>query len=335
MGGATIIRYMDDLTRGEIVIYESTQNRAQVEVRIEKETIWMNQAQIALLFQTERSVITKHINNVFRTLELDKQSNVQKMHIAKSDKPISFYNLNVIISIGYRVNSKRATQFRIWATSILKEHLVQGYTINEKKMLAAKAKFKELQQTIAFIKEKSKKKLLHGKAEELLELIAEYSHTFTLLDQFDKGLLPDLVGNEIAKPFSYSEANSAIEQLRKNLPNKKLTDMDLFGNEKDHGLEAVIGGIYQTYNGKELYITIEEKASNLLYLVIKDHPFLDGNNRIGSFLFLHFLQKHTYLYKKTGEKKINDNAMTALALLIAESNPKEKELMIALIVNLL
>ncbi len=326
---------MEDTNGGQIVIYESSKDKAHVEIRMAKETIWMTQAQISFLFQTERSVITKHINTIFRTLELDKQSNVQKMHIPKSDRPITLYNLDVIISVGYRVNSKQATRFRIWATSILKAHLTEGYTLNKKRMIEAGEKFKQLQQMIAFIKEKSKKKPLQGKAEELLELIAEYSHTFTLLEQYDKGKIDNLKGSKSTQLFSSAEAKKGLEQLRKNLLKKKDADINLFGSEKDHGLEAVIGVLYQTFNGKELYETIEKKASNLLYLIIKDHPFLDGNKRIGSFLFLYFLQKHSYLRKINGEKKINDSAMTALALLIAESNPKEKELMIALVINLI
>jgi len=321
----------------QIVIYRS-KNSIEIDVVIEKKSVWLNLDQIASLFERDKSVISRHIKNIFLDKELHRDSVVAKFATTAKDGKtyhVDYYNLDIIISVGYRVKSQKGVDFRIWATNILRGYLLEGYALNQKQLLNAQNKLKEIQQTILFIKDKSTKNLLQGKANELLELIADYSRTFALLEQYDSGTLLEGKGNEEVKPFLYKEAKTAIIKLRENLPTQSETDGDLFGNERDGGLDAILGALYQTFRRKELYTSIEEKASHLLYLVIKDHPFSDGNKRIGSFLFIYFLHKHDYLYKKTGEKKINDNAMTALALLIAESNPKEKELMIALIVNIL
>lgn len=317
-----------------IVIYEASKGDVRIDVKLENETIWLTQAQISKLFGAERSVITKHIKNIFQSGELEEKSNVQKMHIPNSDKPVSFYNLDMIISVGYRVNSKRATSFRIWATKTLKDYLVKGYAINRNRLLEAQEKFKELQAAISFLQDKSQKEMLAGQSQEILNLLSNYAKTLTLLSEYDNGKIKETKGGKTKFILEYKKSLEIIEKIKTELMAKKEAG-DLFGQERRGALETVVKNLYQTFGGKELYPTIENKASHLLYLIIKDHSFSDGNKRIGSFLFVYFLDKNNYLYKKSGEKKINDNALTALALLVAESKPEEKEVMIKIIMNLI
>ncbi len=319
--------------KGEIIIYK-TSTGPKLEVRLEKETIWMTQAQIAELFGSERTVITKHLNNVFKEGELQEKSNVQKMHIANSDKLVKFYDLDAIISVGYRVNSGRATQFRIWATKTLKNHLIQGYTVNEKRLSSSQEKLSQLQETISFLREKSKHELLAGQEQEIFDLLANYSKTLTLLEQYDKDKLTVAKKGKGTFVLDSDVAFKIISKLKEDLSSKKEAG-DLFGQEYGDKFKAILGNIRQTFGGQELYPSIEEKAAHLLYFVIKDHPFADGNKRTGSFLFIYFLDKNCYLYRESGEKKINDNALVALALLIAVSDPRDKETMIKIITNLL
>ncbi|MEF3280557.1 MAG: virulence protein RhuM/Fic/DOC family protein [Elusimicrobiota bacterium] len=320
--------------KGEIVFYKSQQNEIQFEVRFEKETVWLCQEEIARLFNKERSVITKHINKILADKEVDKKSNVQKMHIAGSDKPVNFYNLDVILAVGYRVNSARAIHFRRWATKILKNYLLKGYAVNEKRLLEVQNELKELQQTIFFLQEKSRHKLLSGQEQEILNLLASYSKTFTLLEQYDKEKL-NLVKKEQDKyVLTYEDAKKIIEEIKKDLISKKEAGK-LFGQENDEKFKGIIENIYQTFGKKELYPSLEEKDAHLLYFIIKDHPFIDGNKRIASFLFIYFLEKNKYLYLKTGERKINDNTLTALVLLIAISKSEDKDTLIKIVTNLL
>ena len=305
-----------------------------MQVRFEGETVWLRQDEIAKLYGKERSVITKHINKIFADREVDKKSNVQFLHIANSDKPVAFYNLDVILAIGYRTNSSRAIQFRIWATNVLKNYLLKGYALNQKQLLEAKEKFDELQEAISFLQEKSKHELLSGQEQEILNLLANYSKTLTLLEQYDKGKLVLAEKGRAKFVLDYEQAQTIIEEVKKELIAKKEAS-DLFGLESGDRFKGILSAIYQTFDGKELYPSLEEKAAHLLYFIIKDHPFTDGNKRIGSFLFIYFLDKNNYLYKDSGEKKINDNALTALALLMAVSDPKEKDKLIKIITNLL
>ena len=323
------------MKKGEMVIYKTPDNKVQVDVSLDKETVWLRQEEIAKIFNTERSAITKHINNIFKSGELEEKSNVQKWNIAKSDKPVKFYDLDMIISVGYRVNSKRATQFRIWATKTLKEYLVKGYAVNEKRLLEADNKFKELQSAVDFLRQKSKHKLLAGQEQEILNLLADYSKTLTLLEQYDKEKITLSKKGKVEFVLDYKLASDVIREIKKELLNKKEAS-DLFGTESQQGrLEGILGNIRQTFDKKELYSSIEEKAAHLLYFIIKDHPFIDGNKRIGSFLFVYFLDRNKYLYKKNNEKKINDNALTTLSLLIAISDPREKDKLIKMVTNLL
>ena len=320
----------EQFPKGEIIIYKTAKNEVALKVRFENETVWLTQAQIAVLFGTKRPAITKHLNNIFKSGELKKNSVCSILEHTAADGKIyktAFYNLDIIISVGYRVNSQRATQFRIWATQILKQYLIKGYVINEKRLLEAREKFQELQSAIGFLRETSKKELLIGQEGEILSLLSDYAKTLTLLNEYDNGELKDAKGRKTKFILTYENCSRVIGELRKGLTAKKEAG-DLFGQERGGSFEGIITGLYQTFGGKELYPTIEDKASHILYLIIKDHPFSDGNKRSGAFLFVYFLDKSDYLCRASGERKINDNALTALALLVAESNPKEKERMI-------
>ena len=327
----------NNINKGEIVIYRPKSGEVEIKVKLEKETIWLTQAQIALLFNIERSVITKHLRNVFNSKELNKNSVCAKIaHTAVDGKmyKTQFYNLDVVISVGYRVNSKRATQFRIWATRVLKEHIVQGYTINQRRLLETQSKFKELQSAIAFLREKSSKKTLEGQEKEILDLLGNYAKTFSILTQYDKGKVKKLKGEKAKFVLEYNHCENVVVILKKDLA-ERMEASNLFGIETGNKFESIIKNLYQTFDRKELYKTIEEKAAHLLYLVIKGHPFVDGNKRIASFLFVYFLDKNDYLYRKNGGRKINDNALVALALLVAVSDSEEKDILIKIIINLI
>jgi len=322
--------------KGEIVIYKSP-GGPEIQVKLEKDTVWLDAHSIAKNFDVNRPAIVKHINNIYKTGELDKKSTCSILEQVAADgkiRKMNLYNLDMIISVGYRVNSRRATQFRIWATKILKEHLVKGYTINEKRLLQARNQFKELQGVINFLREKARQKLLSGQEQEILNLLANYSKTLTLLEQYDKEKLPLIKKAKGKFVLEYDQLKGVIQQIKNNLIFKK-EGSDLFGQEVEERFQAVLGSVYQTFNRKEVYPSLEEKASHLLYFTIKDHPFIDGNKRIASFLFVYFLDKNNYLYRPSGEKKINDNALTALSLLTAVSDPKEKDILIKIITNLI
>jgi len=324
------------IKKGEIVIYRSAHG-PEIEVKLEKDTVWLDAHLIAKLFNVNRPAIVKHINNICKTGELNKESTCSILEQVAADgkiRKMNLYNLDMIISVGYRVNSKQATAFRIWATRTLKEHLIKGYTINKKKLLQTQNQLKELQNTINFLQEKSKHELFIGQEQEILNLLANYSKALTLFEQYDKDKL-ELVKKAKGKYIlRYDDAKKIIEEIKKELIAKNEAS-DLFGMENDQKFKAIIGNIYQTFDAKELYPSLEEKAAHLLYFIIKDHPFVDGNKRIASFLFIYLLSKNNYLYRKTGEKKINDNALTALSLLIAISDPNEKDKLIKIVTNLL
>ena len=333
---------MQETKKGEIVIYKDNQG-PELHVQMDGETIWLNQAQISELFQTARTSITRHIGNIFKSGELIeanstlKQANVQKMHIGL-DKPTIYYNLDVIISVGYRVNSKRATQFRIWATNRLRDYLVKGYAINEKRLKDAEnlqIKLKELESVHKVFQHALENKKLEGYERELLKIISDYANTWFVLNAYDKDELKiEDVAKRVDKSLDHQELQKSIGAFKKRLMAKKEAS-DLFGREVGGKFEAVLGSINQTFAGKELYPSLEEKAAHLLYFGIKDHPFADGNKRIGSLVFLLFLIENNYLMNKKGERKINDVGLTALALLIAESKPNDKPAIIKLIVNLI
>jgi len=314
-----------------IEIYQAENGEIEFRGDIQKETIWANLNQIAKLFGRDKSVISRHIKNIFKSGELDRDSTVAKIATVQIEgnreviRDIEYYNLDMILSVGYRVDSKEATHFRKWATSILKKYLIDGYAINEKKLLQTKEILNNLKKTINLLSTKN-----IGFEKEFLELLKDYTKTLILLEKYDKKSIDDFEGVKTEYKLSYDEVKDVLKNLK-----KELNETELFANEKAGELKGIIDNIYQTFSGYELYPSIEDKASHLLYFIIKDHPFSDGNKRSASFLFVYFLDRCNYLYKENGEKKINDNALTALTLLIASSDPKEKDIMIKLIKHLI
>ncbi|WP_276504418.1 virulence protein RhuM/Fic/DOC family protein [Terrimonas pollutisoli] len=325
--------------KGEILLYKTEDGKSQLEVLLEQETVWLNQSQVTELFQQTKQNVSLHINNIFKEKELDKKTVVKESLTTASDGKkykVNLYNLDVIISIGYRVKSKRGTQFRIWATQTLKDHLVKGYTVNEKRLKEQQEKWKELQQTVEFLKRTvGKKELTNNETQGLLEIISQYTRSFVLLNKFDTESLETTSSDKkLTYEIKYKEAVTAIEELKRKLLEVHEAS-ELFGRQRDDGFKSLLKSVIQTFDGEYLYPTIEEQAANLLYFTIKNHPFADGNKRIGAFLFIWFLQRNKYLLRKTNEAKINDNALVALALLVAQSDPSTKELMIKLIMNLI
>ena len=318
-----------------IAIYQTADGAIATEVRLENETVWLTQDQIGRLFGRERSVITKHLGNVFKEQELTEESNVQNLHIANSDKPVKHYNLDVIISVGYRVKSPEGTRFRIWANRILKDHLVQGYTLNQQRLTQQQKNIRQLERTLSLFQQNLIEQASLPEARGLVNVIAGYARTFVLLNQFDSERLP--LG-DFATTIHYEiredEALAGIATLKADMLMRSEAS-ELFGNQKDDSFAGILGNILQSFGGEYLYPSIEEQAANLLYFVIKNHPFSDGNKRIGAFLFIWFLQRNRHHLKSDGELKINDNALAAIALLVAQSDPAQKQLMIHLIMNLI
>jgi prophage maintenance system killer protein len=321
----------------QIEIYKSPDEKIEITVQLENESVWLTIEQMSILFEKSRATVNEHILNVFKDNELQKETVMRKIGNPDfSAKPTNYYNLDVVISVGYRVKSKRGTQFRQWATQRLKDYLVKGYSLNEKRLQQVLQNMQQLEQAVKLIQQSgSTNELSATEAKGLLEIITNYTHSFILLNQFDSNNLPDEKLNEnITYEIEYSEAKKAITELKKQLMKKKEAS-GLFGNERDRGFESTLNSVVQTFGGEYLYKSIEEQASHLLYFVIKNHPFTDGNKRIGAFLFVWFLEKNKHRFKKSGELKINDNALVALALLVAQSNPDDKELMIKLVMNLI
>jgi death-on-curing family protein len=323
-----------------VMIYQSKSGAIELKYDKGKETILANLNKIARLFGVQKAAVSKHLKNIFKTEELSEEATVSKMETVQIEgkrkvrRSVEMYNIDAIIAVGYRINSKEATQFRIWATKILKDHLLKGYTFNEKCLLETQSKFNELQETISFLREKSSHKLLTGQEKEVLNLLENYSKTLSLLEKYDKEKLSLAKKGKAKFVVDYKKTKDVIFEIKQSLMARKEAS-ELFGQENSDKLKAILGNIYQTFGRKELYSSAEEKAAHLLYFVIKDHPFVDGNKRIGSFLFVYFLDKNNYLHKKSGERKINDNALTALSLLIAVSHPQEKDKLIKIISNLL
>ena len=320
----------------KIVLYKSPSGVIDLKVSFDGKTVWLSQKQMSELFKTDRSSIGRHIKNVIDSKELDKKSVCAiNAHTAKDGKiyRINKYNLDMIISVGYRVNSIEGTRFRIWATNILRKYLVSGYVVNEKRLLQQKKIFEDFKKNIDFITSKSKFDQLKTESDSLLELISDYTNSIYLLTKYDENKLKnDGVNKKIKYELTYEEVKNFIQDIKRNYQGRL---SDIFGQENGHGLKSLIGAINQTFDGKHLYKSIEEQAANLLYMVIKDHPFIDGNKRVGSTLFIYFLNQNKILKNKKGENKINDKALVALALLIAVSNPKEKDNLIKLVVNLI
>lgn len=316
---------MGPINGGEVLVYQAEDGSALVEVRLERDTVWLTQAQMAELFGRERSVITKHVRNVFREGELAEESNVQNLHIAGSDKPVGFYNLNVIISVGYRVKSQRGTQFRIWATRVLRDHLVKGYSINA-------ARLRDLRQAVRLIADTARRRDLAGdEAQALLAIVGEYNRALELLDDYDH--------QRVAKPgpggaapyvLGHDEALRIVGRLR-----ERFAASDIFGVEKDKGLESALGAIMQTFGGRDLYPGLEEKAAHLLYFLVKNHAFVDGNKRIAAALFLWYLERNGGLLRDDGTPRMTNGTLVALTLMIAESRPEEMDMLVRIVMHLL
>jgi len=322
---------------GEIILYRTKDGRTTLDVRLEKETVWLSQKDMAVLFAVERSVITKHVRNIFKTNELSKTSVCAKFaHTAADGKTYqtTFYNLDMVISVGYRINSRQGTEFRIWATSVLRDHILKGYTLNEKRLRAKIERFSELQAALDVMgRILSEKAISSTEAEGLIRVITDYSQALRLLDQYDHQQLRLHGTTEVGRyVITYDAATQAIARMAESIGPQA---NGLVGREKDKGLASAIGAIYQTFDGRDLYPSIEEKAAHLLYFVVKNHAFVDGNKRIGAFLFLWFLDGNGLLYRKDGSKRLADNALVALTLLIAESKPSEKDTICKVVVNLI
>ncbi len=318
---------------GDIVIYQAVDGQTELEVHLEGETVWLSQAQMAELFDRDRTVIGKHISNIYREKELDRDTTCAKFaHMGNEKDQVyetTLYSLDVIISVGYRVKSHRGTQFRMWANKVLKEYLIKGYAVNSN---AQVEQLEELKRTIAIMRnvilEKSVSK---SEALGLLRVISDFAYGLDTLDRYDYQQLEisDTTVEEIYRA-TYSSAKEALQTLK-----EKFGASELFGREKDESFRSTMGAIYQTFNGKDLYPSVEEKAANLLYLTVKNHSFSDGNKRIAAFLFLWFLEKNGILYREDGSRLLDNNTLVALTLMIAQSRTEEKDVMTKVVVNLI
>lgn len=329
---------MTQNTESPIVIYETADGTISTEVRLEGETVWLRQDQIRQLFGRERSVIAKHIRNVFLEGELEADSVCANFaHTANDGKTyqVDHYSLDVIISVGYRVKSPEGTRFRIWANRILKDYLVKGYALNQQRLTQQQENIRQLERTLTLFQQNLIEQASLPEARGLVNVIAGYARTFVLLNQFDSERLP--VG-DFATTIHYEiredEALAGIAALKADMMQRGEAS-ELFGNQKDDSFAGILGNILQSFGGEYVYPSIEEQAAHLLYFMIKNHPFSDGNKRIGAFLFIWFLQRNQHHLKQDGELKINDNALAAIALLVAQSDPAQKQLMIHLIMNLI
>lgn len=311
-----------------IKLFSSNDGVVRLEVSLDQDTAWLTQSQMEELFERDRSVISRHINNVFKEGELPRESNLQKMQIAFSDKPVALYSLDVIISVGYRVKSQRGVQFRQWATSTLKEHLVKGYTLNQQRL---KERGIEVERVLDLLSQTlTNQQLVTSQGEAVVKVIHDYARSWSLLQAYDEqSLLSQTSQQDHMQALSMNEVLSAIEELKRELIAKGEATA-LFGQLRGNGLASALDTIEQGFGGEWFYPNIASRAAHLLYFVIKNHPFADGNKRTGSFLFLWYLRVNEYLLGKTVDTLINENTLVALALLIAESKPEQKDIMIRL-----
>ncbi len=328
-------------TGQEIALYTTPSGGVEVSVRLGPETVWLTQRQMAELFDTSTDNIGLHLKNVFAEGELAEGATTEESSVVQVEgarnvrRKVKQYNLDAIISVGYRINSKRGTHFRIWATKVLRDHLVQGYSINDRRL--KQLGIKELEQSVQLLgRTLQTHNLVTDEGRALLDVIGKYARTWQLLLQYDENRLP----GEPARPtkkfarLTATQARKLIVRMRKDLAAKGEAT-PLFGNERGEGLDGVLGAIEQTFGGEPLYPSVEARAAHLLYFIIKDHPFSDGNKRIGSLLFLHYLDKNNQLGGADGRPRFDDRSLVALALLIAESDPQQKDLMVRLVLNIL
>ena len=324
------------MKQDQIVIYQTEDGQTQIDVRLENETVWLTQAQMAELFQTDRTSIVRHINNIYKVEELDRESTCAKIAQVQIEgkrtvkRNIPYFNLDMIISVGYRVNSKRGVKFRQWANRVLKDYLVKGYAVNER---IRHEQIGELRQLVGMLGRtiQNQEVISNDETTALFEVVTDYTYALDTLDNYDYERL-SIEKTTKEEPFhaTYGNAMEAIDGLR-----EKFGGSVLFGNEKDDSFKSSIGQIYQTFGGEELYPSVEEKAAMLLYLVTKNHSFSDGNKRIAATLFLWFLNNNGILYREDGSKRLADNTLVALTLMIAESRTEEKDVMVKVVVNLI
>lgn len=324
------------MEENKIIIYQTEDGQTQIDVRLENETVWLTQAQMVELFQTTKQNVSLHVSNVFKEGELEKESTVKEYLTVQQEgkravsRQVKYYNLDVIISVGYRVKSKRGTAFRIWARKVLKEYLVKGYAVNER---LHKEQIGELRQLVGILGRTIQDKEIEPNEQNqaLFDIVVDYTYALDTLDNYDyERLAIDKTTKDETFHATYENAMQAINGLR-----EKFGGSTLFGNEKDESFKSSIGQIYQTFGGEELYPSVEEKAAMLLYLVTKNHSFSDGNKRIAATLFLWFLNNNRILYRADGSKRIADNTLVALTLMIAESRTEEKDVMVKVVVNLI
>ncbi len=320
-----------DSPRGEIIIYDASDGSVELEVRLEKETIWLNLNQLSSLLDRDKSVISRHLRNVFKEGELKREATVAKFATVQAEgerkvkRDVEYFNLDAIISVGYRVNSKRGTQFRIWATGVLRDHILQGYTVNESRL-------RDLNRVVELIADTAKRRDLSGdEAKALLAVVGEYNRALELLDDYDHQRVkkPEASGRVI-HPLEYKEALRIVDRLR-----DQFGESTIFGVEKDKGLASALGAIMQTFGGRDVYPSLEEKAAHLLYFLVKNHAFVDGNKRIAAALFLWFLERNEALTAADGQPRISNGALVAVTLLIAESRPAEKDILVRIVTHLL
>ena len=314
----------------KIVIYRTADGQTSIDVKLEDETVWLSANQMANLFDRDEKTIRKHINNVFSEGELEKENNTHFLRVDGVKQPVAFFSLDVIISVGYRVKSQRGIQFRIWANKVLKEYLVKGYVVNK---VLTEQRYTELKQLVTVLGRtvKAQEALTSEDALNLVEVVSDYAYALDTLDKYDyQQLAVEQTTNEIKFHATYEGAMQAIEELK-----EKFGGSQWFAHEKDDSFKSSIGQIYQTFGGQDLYPSVEEKAAMLLYLVTKNHSFSDGNKRIAATLFLWFMAGNGILYNPDGSKRIADNTLVALTLMIAESRTEEKDIMVKVVVNLI
>jgi len=320
----------------DVVLYNTEDGKVQLDVHLERETVWLSQRQMAELLDKDTDTIGLHIRNIYNEGELPRQGTTEDSSVVQTEgsrqvrRKVNLYNLDVIISVGYRVKSKRGTQFRQWATQVLRDHLVRGFTLNEKRLKEQDRKLAELHRTVGLLEHTLAHQTIGlNEAKGLLHVIADYAYALTTLDRFDHGTLAI---EQTTHPAPYVMRYEAAIEIVNSM---KTGFGGLFGFEKDQGFKSALGAVYQTFAGEELYPSIEEKAANLLYFVVKNHAFSDGNKRIGAAMFITFLAGNEALYRSDGSKRIADNALVALTLLIAESRPQDKETITKVIVSLI
>ena len=320
----------------KVVIYQSADGQASLDVRLEQESVWLSQKQMAELLDKDTDTIGLHIRNIYKEGELEPDATTEESSVVQNEgnrkvrRKLKVYNLDVIISVGYRVKSQRGTQFRQWATRVLREHLVQGYTINQQRLEEQSQKLAEMQQAVELLSRTlEQQQLVNDLGKDVLKVIADYAYALDLLDRYDHGTLSiEKTSGTTDFVLDYKSANEIVLSMKGKFEG-------LFGIEKDQGFKSAIGTIYQTFDGKELYPSAEEKAANLLYFIVKNHAFSDGNKRIAAALFIYFLNANNILYRADGSKRLADTTLVALTLLIAESKPEEKDTIVKVVVNLI